>query len=96
MTASRKTRHRRLSLLIAALLLLSNALVTAHAFGEVDHAVKDGCQVLHQFERQQGAPVASFEQAPGTARHIAPATAYRSCTPVTAVRHFQPRAPPFA
>ncbi|HEX7029361.1 MAG TPA: hypothetical protein VF254_02105 [Gammaproteobacteria bacterium] len=94
MTASRTNRHRRLSLLIAALLLLSNALVTAHAFGEVDHAVKDGCQVLHQFERQQSAPVANFVQALDCTRHAAPSAENAICIPVAAVRHFQPRAPP--
>lgn len=96
MTALRTTRHKRLSLLIAALLLLSNALVTAHAFGEVDHAVKDGCQILHQFERQQSAPVATFVQALDIGRHVTPVNEYQSCIPVTATRHFQPRAPPFA
>ncbi|HEX6929006.1 MAG TPA: hypothetical protein VF267_07130 [Gammaproteobacteria bacterium] len=96
MKGFRPIQQKRLSLLVATLLLLSNALVTAHAFGEVDHAVKDGCQILHQFERQQGTPTATVIQEPGNGRYAAPLIEGRSCTPVTVTRHFQPRAPPFA
>lgn len=89
-------RQKRFAWLVTALLLLSNALVTAHAFGEVDHAVKDGCQLLHQVERQQHAPASSAVEIVDVRRFAAPvevAAPGRSCNPT---RGFHSRAPPVA
>lgn len=87
-------RQKRLALLTAALLLLSSALVTAHAFGEVAHAVKDGCQLIHQVERQQHAPATVAVQADDTRRFDAPADPVRAGRLSTTTHSFRSRAPP--
>ena len=87
-------RQKRYALLIAALLLLSNALVTAHAFGEVDHAVKDGCELLHQFERQQHAPVSEVAVVADVRGHVLPVAASPREHAIGTFHHFHARAPP--
>lgn len=95
MTLNQPHRQKRFALLFAVLLLLCNALVTAHAFGDVDHAVKDGCQICHQFERQSAAPLDTHVPLRDTRRHAAPAAVVVAVIAIDVARHFQPRAPPF-
>jgi hypothetical protein len=87
-------RQKRFALLFAALLLLCNALVTAHAFGDVDHAVKDGCQICHQFERQAAAPLDSHVPLRDTRRHVLPVRLVIAAFTADVERHFEARAPP--
>lgn len=95
MQTSHARRQKRFALLLGALFLLCNALVTAHAFGDVEHAVKDGCQICHQFERQDMAvdtpPLVIAT--PCRAVPVADVLVLRAAGVAT---HFQPRAPPFA
>lgn len=87
-------RQKRFALLFAVLLLLCNALVTAHAFGDVDHAVKDGCQLCHQFERQSAAPLDTHIPPRDTRRHVRPTRFAIAVFAADVERHFQARAPP--
>lgn len=89
-------RHKRYTLLMAALLLLSNAMVTAHAFGTTEHVVKDSCQMLHQVERQPvvsaGVPVP-----PADIRGYAlPEARMPVAVDIAVLQYFHSRAPPLA
>lgn len=86
--------QRRLALLFTAVLLLCNALVTAHAFGDIEHAVKDGCQICHQLDRQPVVPVADIALPDHPFRHVPPAEYTATFSATTLDLHFQPRAPP--
>jgi len=96
MHLDRLVRQKRYALLIAALLLLSNALVTAHAFGEIDHAVKDGCQLLHQFERQSAVPAGAQIPAIDTGRYAQPEGRKPVAVDAEPPAYFRSRAPPLA
>lgn len=89
-------QKKRLSLLLAALLLFANALVTVHAFGEASHAVADSCELLHQFERQQHTPVDVSAIAFETAPDPAPVHLARTAHVVETFPCFHSRAPPLA
>lgn len=42
-------------MLLTALLLFANLLVTTHAFGDTTHSPTETCSLLHHFERSTGA-----------------------------------------
>ena len=96
MNISRPATQKRFALLFAVLLLLCNALITAHAFGDVEHAVKDGCQICHQFERHAVPPVDDATPRIRTRHHVLHDTALLACHPASVPAGFQPRAPPSA
>lgn len=90
------SHRKKLAMLLAALLLLGNSLVTAHVFGEPAHVAADNCDLLHQFERQHQAPIVAEppSSAPGSAVCPALEIQHRAATATVAV--YQSRAPPFA
>ena len=96
MQFNRPIRRKHYALLAAALLLLANALVTAHAFGSAEHIVQDDCQLLHQVERQPvvsaGVPVPAVE----TGRYALPESRLPVPLEAQAPRYFHSRAPPLA
>lgn len=96
MRFDRLIRQKRYALLTAALLLLSNALVTAHAFGEVDHAVKDGCQLLHQVERQPIVPAGTPVPLVDIGRYALPLSQMAVAVDIAVRPGFRSRAPPLA
>lgn len=96
MRFDRLIRQKRYALLMAALLLLSNSLVTAHAFGAAEHAVQDSCQLLHQVERQPvvsaGAPVPVVD----AGRYALPESRMPVAVDAAVPNYFHSRAPPLA
>lgn len=96
MQLNRPIRQKRYALLAAALLLFANALVTAHAFGSAEHVIQDGCQLLHQVERQPvvsaGVPVPAVE----TGRYALPESRLPVPVETRTPRYFHSRAPPLA
>ena len=96
MQFNRPVRQKHYALLAAALLLLANALVTAHAFGTAEHVVQDGCQLLHQVERQPMASAGVPVPAVDTGRYALPEARLPVAVEAAAPRYFQSRAPPLA
>lgn len=87
-------QKQRFALLLAALLLFANALVTAHAFNESSHAVAEKCQLLHQLERQQHAPVdVSTPNLPPAAR-LLPDRSPQLVAALEPTQSYRSRAPP--
>lgn len=94
MRTDRQARRGKLSLLLAALLLVSSALVTAHAFGDANHPAQDECRLLHQFEREHHAPVGIPASVTLSQQTAAPDAATAARPGLRPVRRFLSRAPP--
>lgn len=87
-------QKQRFALLLAAMLLFANALVTAHAFSESTHAVAEKCQLLHQLERQQNAPVDVSIAALEPAAQLLPVSSRQLIATLQPIQSYQSRAPP--
>lgn len=90
-----KGKSRRIvALLLTALLLFANVLVTEHAFGDDSHSPTEACSLLHQFDRSAGPANGEQPLAATLVDHVAPVAFSTPFASVITPRRYQSRAPP--